>query len=136
MPKPMRTAEQAEIDTQTVRYRSLGYSYGRIAEEMGISKSTAYARVQRALAEIPREAVEEYRTIQREQLDGLMSVWLPQAIAGDVKAAEFVLRLIDRRSKIEGTDQPVKHEVITLDAIDAEIRRLEASLAELETEPS
>lgn len=130
----IRTEEQAELDTDALRLRSLGWSYSRIAEEQGTTKATAYNRCQRALAAIPLEAVEEYRTIQREQLDRLMASWLPEAIAGNPKAAEIVLKIIEKRSKLEGTDQPIKHEVLTLDAIQAEILRLEAELADTPAE--
>jgi predicted transcriptional regulator len=130
----VRTQEQALIDTEALRLRSLGYTYQRIADEMGVTKTAAYERCQRALAAIPLEAVEEYRTIQREQLDRLMASWLPEAIAGNPKAAEIVLKIIEKRSKLEGTDQPIKHEVLTLDAIQAEILRLEAELADTPAE--
>jgi predicted transcriptional regulator len=130
----IRTQEQALIDTEALRLRSLGYTYQRIADEMGVTKTAAYERVNRALAAIPLEEVERYRTIQREQLDRLMASWLPEAIAGNPKAAEIVLKIIEKRSKLEGTDQPIKHEVLTLDAIQAEILRLEAELADTPAE--
>jgi predicted transcriptional regulator len=126
----VRTEQDAINDAEAVRLRSLGWSYQRIANELGISKSTAYERVQRALVAIPSEAVDEYRQIQRAQMDDLMATYLPQALAGDVKSADLVLKLLDRRAKLEGTDAPTKTEVITLDAIDAEIRRLETQLGE------
>ena len=126
----IRTEEQAIIDTEALRYRSLGWTYQRIADEMGVTKAAAYNRCQRALAAIPSEAVDEYRAIQREQLDNLMATYLPQALAGDHKSAEMVIKLLDRRAKLEGSDAPTKHEVLTLDAIDAEIRKLEAILGE------
>jgi Sigma-70, region 4 len=125
-----RTEAQAHIDTQALRLRSLGYTYRRIAEEMGCNVGTAYSRVQRALAQIPAEAVDEYRSIQRQQMDDLMATYLPQALAGDYKSAELVMKLLDRRAKLEGIDAPAKHEVITIDYIDAEIRRLETVLGE------
>lgn len=129
-----RTEEQAHLDADALRLRSQGKTYAQIAEIQGTTKATAYNRCQRALAAIPLEAVEEYRTIQREQLDHLMASWLPEALAGNPKAAEIVLKIIEKRSKLEGTDQPVKHEVITLDAIQAEIIRLEAALEHGATE--
>ena len=48
----IRTEQDALNDTEALRLRSLGYSYGRIAEELGIAKSTAYERTQRALTAI------------------------------------------------------------------------------------
>ena len=75
-------------------------------------------------------SVEEYRVLQRTRLDELMATYLPNALAGDHKSAEFVMKVLDRQAKLEGLDAPTKHEVLTLDAIDAEIRKLEAILGE------
>ena len=79
---------------------------------------------------IPAEAVDEHRRIEGERMDNLLATYMPQALAGDVKSADFVLKVLDRRAKLLGLDAPTKTEVITLDAIDAEIRRLENQLGE------
>jgi len=132
----IRTEADAINDTEALKLRSLGWSYRRVAEHMGISVSGAYQRVQRALAAIPAEAVDEYRTIQRQQMDDLMATYLPNALAGDLKSAELVMKILDRRAKLEGIDAPAKHEVITIDYIDSEIRRLEAVLGEQDDDTS
>jgi len=80
--------------------------------------------------------VDEYRTIQRQQMDDLMATYLPNALAGDLKSAELVMKILDRRAKLEGIDAPAKHEVITIDYIDSEIRRLEAVLGEQDDDTS
>jgi len=61
MTKFERTEEQAHLDTAALRLRSLGFSYQAIADQMGVTKATAYNRCQRALAAIPAEAVDEFR---------------------------------------------------------------------------
>jgi hypothetical protein len=43
-------------------------------------------------------------------------------------AIDRLVRIDERRSKLMGLDAPSRHEVITLDAIDAEIARLSAEL--------
>ena len=58
----IRTEEQAHLDTEALKLRSLGWSYQRIADSIGTTKATAYNRCQRALAAIPAEAVDEYRS--------------------------------------------------------------------------
>jgi len=54
----IRTEEQAILDTEALKLRSNGLTYQKVADYLGVSKSTAFERVQRALAAIPREAVE------------------------------------------------------------------------------
>jgi hypothetical protein len=51
---------------------------------------------------------------------------------GELLAIETCRRLIVERRKLLGLDRPPRIEVITLDAVDEEIRRLEAELAAAE----
>ncbi len=52
------------------------------------------------------EAVEEYRELELARLDALQAAHWPQAVAGSVRSADLVLRVIDRRIKLLGLDQP------------------------------
>jgi len=135
-----RTEEQAILDTKALRLRSLGFSYQAIADQMGVTKATAYNRCQRALAAIPAEAVDEHRRIEGARLDLLMEKAMEKALDPDNKSALFaidrVLAIQDRRARLLGLDAPVKTEVITLDFIQAEIQRLEASLGEIDDSDS
>jgi len=129
----IRTEDQAHLDTEALKLRSLGWSYQRIADNVGISKMTAYNRCQRALAAIPAEAVDEYRRIEGQRLDMLMEVAMEKALSGDkgaLFAIDRVLAIQERAAKLRGLDAPIKHEVITLDYIQSEIRRLEETLGE------
>ena len=130
----VRTEEQAHLDTEALKLRSLGWSYQRIADSIGTSKVTAYNRCQRALAAIPAEAVDEYRRLEGQRLDMLMEVAMEKALDPANKAAMFaidrVLAIQERAAKLRGLDAPIKHEVITLDYIQSEIRRLEETLGE------
>ena len=47
-------------------------------------------------------------------------------------AIDRVLAIMDRRAKLMGLDAPIKTEVITLDYIQQEIARLEATLGEID----
>jgi predicted DNA-binding protein (UPF0251 family) len=129
----IRTEEQAHIDTDALKLRSLGYTYQRIADHMGCSKQTAHARVQRALAAIPAEAVDEFRRLEMERLDLVLNVAMDKAMSADkgaLFAVDRVIAIMDRRAKLMGLDAPQKHEVLTLDTVTAEIQRLEAQLGE------
>jgi len=129
----IRTEEQARIDAEALRLRSAGMSYQKIANAMDCSKPTAYDRVNRALAAIPFEAVDEYRRLEGQRLDMLMEVAMEKALSGDkgsLFAIDRVLAIQERAAKLRGLDAPIKHEVITLDYIQSEIRRLEETLGE------
>jgi len=129
----IRTEDQALLDTEALKLRSLGWSYQRIADSIGTTKATAYNRCQRALAAIPAEAVDEYRRIEGQRLDMLMEVAMDKALSGDkgsLFAIDRVLAIQERAAKLRGLDAPIKHEVITLDYIQSEIRRLEETLGE------
>jgi len=135
MPRFERTEEQAHLDTQALKLRSLGMSYQAIADQIGTTKATAYNRCQRALAAIPAEAVDEFRRIEGQRLDLLLEIAMEKALSGEKSAlfaVDRVLAIMDRRAKLMGLDAPVRTEVITLDYIQAEIQRLEATLGEID----
>ena len=129
----IRTEEQAILDTEALKLRSNGLTYQKVADSLGVSKSTAHERVQRALAAIPKEAVEEYRKLETERLDTMLERVMEKVTHDDGKsgflfAVDRALAIMDRRAKLLGLDSPTKHEVITLGAVEAEIQRLEAKL--------
>jgi hypothetical protein len=51
------------------------------------------------------------------------------AIAQLLAIQDRRLKVQDRRARLLGLDAPTKHEVVTLDAVDAEIQRLNAEIA-------
>jgi len=128
----VRTEDQAMLDTQALKLRSMGLTYQKVADELGISKMTAYNRCSRALAAIPAEVVHEYRRLENERLDTLLEVVMKKAVDPDNKAAMFAidraLAIFDRKGKLNGTDAPTKSISITMDALDMEISRLSAEL--------
>ena len=128
----IRTEDQVHLDTEALRLRSKGLTYQKVADLIGTSKQTAYNRVQRALAAIPKEAVDEYRKLENERLDELLEFVLKKAHDPDNKAAMFAvdraLAIFERKGKLNGTDAPVKTVTVTVDALDMEIARLSAEL--------
>ena len=62
-----------------------------------------------------------------------MEVAMDKALSGDkgsLFAIDRVLAIQERAAKLRGLDAPIKHEVITLDYIQSEIRRLEETLGD------
>lgn len=133
----IRTEEQALLDTEALRLRSAaGMSYQKIADILGVSKKTAYNRVQRALSAIPAEAVDEFRRVEGERLDFALEAVMEKIQNRDkgfLFAVDRMLTIMDRRAKMMGLDAPIRTEVITLDYIQTEIMRLEAEIARDDT---
>jgi len=105
-----------------------------IADRIGISKATAstdLAAVRDEWAERRSASYEEWVGEELAKLDRLERTLLPAAITGEYPAVDRIISLMDRRARMLGLDKPQLHEhtVITMDAVDAEIRRLEAELA-------
>jgi len=135
-----------------------GRSYTEIGEAFGVSRQVATRIIQRGMDRIVREPAEQVKAMDLERLDQLQVEALavlrrrhlvvqgakivkgedgePLVDDGPVLAA--IGKLLDiqaRRARLLGLDAPNKHEVLTLDAIDAEIRRLEDQVAKT-TPPS
>lgn len=139
----IRTDEQAEIDAQTLRFRSLGWTYRQVAEQMGCDTSTAQRRCLRALASIPAEAVHEYRALELERLDALLTVAMEKALDPNNKSALFAmdraLAIADRRAKLLGLDAPIRSQVETVtydgNSIETEVAKLRHILEAHGSEP-
>jgi hypothetical protein len=156
-----RSIEAIERDARAVELRRRGLNYRQIAGEMGwASQKSAYQAVQRGLADSVSEANEEVRRLELDKLDewqrhALRVLAKPhyavsQGVVvtlkdGDGKetpvdddmpilhAIDRLLKISERRSRLLGLDAPAKSrvEVITEDAVDAEIKRLTEELAGL-----
>lgn len=89
--------------------RQQGRTWQTIANELDYKdRSGAYRAVQRLLDRTEFESVQEYRVLEGDRLDALHAAYWPAAMHGDVKAAEFVLKVSDRRSKLLGLDAPTR----------------------------
>lgn len=128
-----RTIHQAELDAEAAHLRAQGLTYRQIGQRQGCNQSSAYQRVQRALAAVPVEAVEELRRVELERLDLLLEKVMTKAVSEDkgfLFAVDRALAIAERRSRLLGLDAPTRQTVtvITQDVVDAEIQRLEAEL--------
>lgn len=127
-------AKTAQRRTQAIQLALAGLGWDAIADKLDYSsRQAAHKDVQRALAQRlaeQTEAADELRAVELMRLDRLQAAAWPKAVGGDLKAIETCLKIIVERRKLLGLDAPAKLEVITLDAVDAEIRRLEAELGQ------
>ena len=108
----VRRLAARERQIRALELRREGKSFPQIARELGYrSVAGAYDSVMGALRETVREPAEQVRALELERL-GLMfaAVW-PTALEGDIPAQQQVLRLMDRRARYLGLDQPLKVDV-------------------------
>lgn len=157
--RPEHTLEDSQRDAEAARLRSSGFTYREIAARVECSPGAAHARVQRALAAVPAEAVHELRRIEEARLDDLWKVAWRVATrdhvtvshgkvildaqgepllddAPKLHAVLACLRIQERRARLFGLDEPTKTriEVVSEDTVDQAIRELEAELAERDPE--
>lgn len=122
----------ADRRAKAIRLKIDGYTYTEIAEELGYSsRGSANSDIRRALEKHVIEeglAVEAWRELELARLDVLQKAIWPEAMKGSPRAIETALKILDRRAKLLGLDSAIKLEVLTIDALDAQIQRLEAEL--------
>jgi Trp operon repressor len=115
--------------------RLMHYTQREIAAEIGVSVATVNRDLAVVRAEWAERRTQSYESWVAEELakiDLLERAILPSAIAGDDKAQARIVQFMDRRARMMGLDKPERfeHTVITLDAVEAEIARLEREMGE------
>jgi preprotein translocase subunit SecD len=115
---------------RALELRKAGATYQVIAEQLGYAQAKgAYKAVASALKLTLREPAEELRELEVARLDAMLLVLWRRVQAGDEKAVDRVLRIMERRARLLGLDAPTNTKVeLTLEDIDREIERLEAEL--------
>ena len=106
-----RTIEARERRTKAVAMRKMGWSYGRIAVQLGMTKSSVHKAVTKALTEAQEYLNGEagiLRTQELDRLDDLQASFWIDATKGNPKAGMMILRLMERRAKLLGLDAPAK----------------------------
>lgn len=107
-PPLARRAQTAERRAKAIQLRIAGASWQAIADALGYSdRAAAYKDVQRALeselAKMSRNA-ETLREMEVRRLDQLQQSLWRDAMSGDTKAVDSVLKIIDRRIRLLGLD--------------------------------
>lgn len=138
---PVSKAAGATVDVrraQLIQLRLKGLAYDEIAVQLGYttpdSDGTAAARKDfvracRAASTLEQEAADTWRETERQRLDTLMASYWDDALDGNTKAAEIVLKCIADRRKLLGIDAPVQ-----VDATFTEVTQQDVALQELVNE--
>ncbi len=130
MPSAEERVAAAERQAQALQLRLGGASFAQIGRQLGdVSAPRAYQLYKAALRQVVRQPNAELVDLELARLDQLLVAMWPKAMQGSGWAVERCLSIMERRARLLGLDAPTKHEVMTIDAIDAEIRHLEAELA-------
>lgn len=130
--KPRKVPEPDLIDKElaVVELRRTGETWDRIARVVGYANAAgAYKAYKRALLRTLQQPTEEMRDLELDRLDRLQRAYWKRAVEGETRAADFILRVIDRRAKILGLDAPqkIQAQVVTYDGssdIDSDIERI------------
>jgi len=122
------TRDLVEKETTIIELRHEGYVWREIATMVDMSIAGVVKAYKRALMRHPVAAIEEHRELELDRLDNLQRTYWQPAVNGNLRAADFVLRVIDKRSKLLGLDAPMKvqAEVVTYDGsdLDREVERV------------
>ena len=123
-PTPERINKEREI----VELRTEGYVWREIADQVGMSTAGVYKAYNRAMTRVIAPSIEEHRELELDRLDILQRTYWQPAVNGNLRAADYVLRVIDKRAKLLGLDAPLKvqAEVVTYDGsdLDREVERV------------
>lgn len=145
----------AQRDAEAFRLRSMGWTFQRIANELGMkSRQAAEQAVKRGLAKVRVPAVEEFRKSQQEALDrmkaeafGIMQrqhvahsqgriveQWddatgkaIPVLDDGPkLDAIKTLIQVFTREARLQGADSPVKVEQDASGTVRIEIKGIDA----------
>lgn len=131
-----RRSDVGKVDEQekSLELYLAGYSQMQIADQMGVSQTTVYHRLQEAAKRRTDPLVDEWRRTEGARLE--FERGEIRKIARDqsdpelkLKAYDRVLRYSDRLAKLYGADLPVKTEVTVVEITEAE-RELQEILNE------
>lgn len=136
MKKGNRTRADLALTEKAVWDRRIrGESVVQIAAALDLSTRTVYAAINRRVESMDvTKQLETEAAIDLDLLRGLLKKWYPLAIAeggaedgGDPseKATEIVLKILDRKAKLLGTDAPKRIDIQHLIAVWAEKNGLE-----------
>lgn len=121
-------AEVANREQEVVKLRRGGLTWDLIGERVGLSPSGAHKAYQNALRRAVQEDVDAIRQVEGERLDTAQAAIWRNVLEGDNQAVNTLIRIMERRAKLLGLDQPIRiqQEVITYDgdSIRSELERI------------
>jgi hypothetical protein len=131
VPTPEEKAAELEAkEAKVLELRRAGFTFQRIAEEVGYATpSGAQRALERIMTRNIPQAPEEFRWQELDRLDRMQVALWPRAMKGDDRAIGTIIRLMERRARLVGIDAPqrIQAEVVNYDGtrdIDGDIERI------------
>ncbi|MFJ5675026.1 hypothetical protein [Streptomyces sp. NPDC093097] len=124
------TAREHEVIVMRVRRRM---TFRDIAAALDLNVKTVHETWVRGMRRWAQAAAEERDAEigrQLATLEALLDGLMPKAITGDARAAEVIIKALDRHARLLGLDAPVKVDAKLTDALTAEVEALAAEIAE------
>jgi hypothetical protein len=100
--------ERREKIREALEYRRACHSFTKIAEQMGVSVSTAYNWIIEGMREQVREPGDIVLHMELARIDEMVSGVYEAAVNGDIPSIGAVTRLMERRAKYLGIESPLK----------------------------
>lgn len=123
--------ERAIRDRRIVQDRRAGLDFDTIAEKYELAPQTVSRIINDRLSQTIRlrdAEVDLLRQQELERLDAVQAAAWTAASEGHIDSLKIVMNAIDRRCKLLGLDAPQQMEIISVGAIEAEIRRINRQL--------
>ena len=106
-PSPEVVAREQEV----VKLRRGGLTWDLIGERVGLSAQGAYVAYERALKRVVLDDINAIRQLETERLDLAQSAIWGKVLQGDNPSIANLLRIMERRAKLLGLDQPIRQQV-------------------------
>ena len=123
--------EQVDKENAVLELRRSGETWERIAQVVGYANASgAQKAYQRVVTRVQKVTVDEIRDLELDRLDRLQrAYWRSAVVDLNTKAADVVLKVMDKRAKLLGLDAPqrTQTEVINYDGnfdYNADIERI------------
>tara|TARA_R100000329_G_scaffold96224_1_gene79889 strand:+ start:1345 stop:1797 length:453 start_codon:yes stop_codon:yes gene_type:complete len=104
-----------KLDKETAQVLALriqGKTYAQISKTLDVPLGRVRSRMSNLVKNVESNLdLEEMVYLELERLDHLTNAVWPDAMGGNDKAVNSVLRIMERRSKLIGLDAPVRHEL-------------------------
>ena len=121
--------EVLEREQQVVALRAQGFTWEQIASHVGYnSASSAHSAYLRAAKRAVIDNLETIRDFEGQRLDIAQTAIWNEVLQGDIPAINTLLKIMERRAKLLGLDQPIRQqvEVISYDgnSVRSELERI------------
>ena len=98
----------AQKRDRALSLRLTGATYQAIADAMGVNKSTVKRWIDTAIDGVDKENAKQLIALENERLNRAMRAIWPKVIDGQLGAVDRVVKLSERRARLNGLDAPQK----------------------------